>query len=187
MPCEQVCHSNVGWGIVELNFCLFLAYFYFGCHVSRSVLVRWVLNTTPMEWNEKNELALETNATDKSRTAKLRMWWSDFAARNYMRLSIAQDVAVMLKALVSSVAIIYFILPSKAATCDKVEFEMNFTYVKGTLPIGPVYASTNDDNTTCYRKVRSGTIREPNGYQQLASTSVYHQVAYSYCSCILFV
>ena len=177
VPCDQVCHSNVGFGVVELILCLWLGYFYFGCHVLAAVLAAAKFGTK--EKDETDEFALETNdATKKnSRTAKVRKWWSVFAARNYVRLSIARDLAVMMKALVSSVAIIYFILPSKAATCDKVEFALNFTYVTGALPIGPVHASTNtEDNTTCYRKVRNETMREPNGYQQLASTSVYHQV-----------
>ena len=103
------------------------------------------------------------------------MSYSNISKKNFVWLSIGRDLAVMMKALVSSVAIVYFIIPSNAANCDTLEFSLDFSYFQDIL--GPVRASSNvQGDRTCQQNVHSVLFNISNAYQQLDQASVYHQI-----------
>ena len=78
VSCEEVCHSHVGWGIVELICCLFLGYLYYGLHVIEHVTSKKDFAVSYQEseaedsmaimswsklkqWNENHDTVLEIN------------------------------------------------------------------------------------------------------------------------------
>jgi hypothetical protein len=65
---------------------------------------------------------------DHSHYLDLRKQAGDFMLRHERAIQVFQDVAVMMKALISSLGILYFTSPGELISCDPLEFTFDFNY-----------------------------------------------------------
>jgi hypothetical protein len=98
--------------------------------------------------------------------------WEGFYRKNIVRFEVARDVIVLLKALVSGVAIIDFMRPDVAVKCDAVQFSYQYTYDLSRIVTGNV---THLTATSCYRTQHNTTnTYAPKQFPVIPAGNIQH-------------